>query len=145
MKQLKLWLRRLRQPALAGPSIADALRVSRQLRAKGVHTVVQRAGSHYQDVSSVAAAVEDYLALLAAGEEIQIRLSALGLDFSIALLAGELHKLTAQCTNGRTLWIELEDEADRDIATEMIRRVRQTSPNISLARDGVTVVRYGVE
>jgi hypothetical protein len=103
--------------------------------------IVQRMTDPVTDESQVRAALAELFLILDAGFDVQVRLTGLGLDFSIALVMESLNQLLEHGGPHRTLWVEMESEDCRDVIEELLRRVRMRHSNIAL-QAGRRLLRY---
>jgi proline dehydrogenase len=110
-------LRRGASRFLPGESLADAIRVCRELASLQIGAVLTVLGESVKDVTQVDAATRDYLDALDAIEscglpaEISVRLTQLGLGLNADVCFSNLCALLQRSPRDRTLWIDMEQSA----------------------------------
>lgn len=130
--------RKLTEPRIAPRPVSEVIEEARHMPAP---VIVQRVTDPATEESQVRAALTELFLILDAGFEVQVRLTGLGLDFSIALVMESLTQLLEHGGTQRTLWVEMESEECRDVIEELLRRVRLRHSNIALAAGG-RLLRY---
>jgi hypothetical protein len=133
------WIRKLTEPRVSIVSVAAALEVARKESGK---VILQRVTAPATDDQQVREALVDLELILDAGFEVQVRLTQLGLDFSIALVMESLFHLLERGGPQRTLWVEMESAGCHDVTHELLRRVRLRYPNIQLSPAEGRLIRY---
>lgn len=102
---------------VAGTTLADALRVVRELNAKGINATLDHLGEHTSTPEEAQQAAEDiYATLDAIGAEpglranISIKLTQIGLGLDESLCAETLERILARAKNAKTfLRVDMED------------------------------------
>lgn len=117
---------------IAGEAMADAIARTRRSNARGIGTILNILGEHYEDPAQVAAAVEEYIALLR-----QIKADGLDASISIKLTQCGLRLSKERCLEhvlrildqaralGVFLWIDMESSAWTDATLEIYERCLQ--------------------
>jgi proline dehydrogenase len=123
---------------VAGETIDDALRVTRELAGEGLHVSLDHLGEDTLDAATAEAAVEAYRSLagrladegLAAGAEMSVKLSAVGqaLDESMALDNARLICAAARDA-GSSVTIDMEDHTTTDSTLRLVGLLRTDFPS----------------
>jgi proline dehydrogenase len=123
---------------VAGETIDDALRVTRELTANGLKVSLDHLGEDTLDTATARAAVNAYRSLaqrlsdegLAAGAEMSVKLSAVGqaLDESMALDNARLICDAARAA-GSSVTIDMEDHTTTDSTLRVVGLIRQDFPS----------------
>ena len=124
---------------VAGHDVEDAVRVSRELTAKGLAVSLDHLGEDTTDVGQADATVKAYLLLLdrlrdagltAQGQvEVSVKLSAVGQTISDELaLAGALRICEAAAAAGTTVTLDMEDHTTTDRTLATLALVRRDHP-----------------
>jgi proline dehydrogenase len=123
---------------VAGETIDDALRVTRDLAAAGLQVSLDHLGEDTRDTATARAAVDAYCTLairlagegLAAGAEMSVKLSAVGqaLDESMALDNARLICEAARAA-GSSVTIDMEDHTTTDSTLRLVGVLREDFPS----------------
>jgi len=132
------FFRKITEPRVSLTSAGQAMEAARRLSQP---CIIQRVTEAATDETHVRATLAELLTILDNGFQVQVRLTALGLDFSIALVMEALFQLVER-SGERTLWVEMESPDCHDVTNELVRRVRLRHSNIQIGDGGVRVVRY---
>ncbi len=113
---------------IAGPTLADAVRVVRELNAEGKSATVDVLGEEVTSAPTADAIVQAYLDVLDAIERerldsnISVKLTGLGLDLSYELCRENLERILAR---GRFVRIDMEDATTTDATLRLHRELRE--------------------
>lgn len=129
---------------IPGESAADALRAARDLRARGINSILTRLGENVTSTAEVAEVMEHYLGVLDSVPQteldthISVKLTQLGLDLDPAGTYANFTRLVerAAATNN-FVWIDMEYSNYVDATLDIFHRARATWDNI-----GVCVQAY---
>ena len=123
---------------VAGETIEDAVRVTRDLTAGGLQVSLDHLGEDTRDATTARAAVDAYRALaarlaedgLATGAEMSVKLSAVGqaLDESLALDNARAICEAARAA-GSLVTIDMEDHTTTDSTLRLVALIRQDFPS----------------
>jgi proline dehydrogenase len=120
---------RFSQRYIAGPTLADAIRVVRNLNQSGVMATVDVLGEHLTQISEADTALAAYLELLAAiareklDSNISVKLTALGLKVDEGACLQHMRRLVAAAREHHNfVRIDMEDSS----CTEATLRIHQT-------------------
>ncbi|HEY5336009.1 MAG TPA: proline dehydrogenase family protein [Mycobacteriales bacterium] len=122
-----------------GPGLDDAVRVSRELTAKGLHVSLDHLGEDVTELTQVAGNVEAYKVLLAAlGDggladrvEVSVKLTALGLDLDRSRALDAAHQIAAAAAQaGTTVTVDMEDHTRTDATLDAVAALRRDHPDV---------------
>jgi proline dehydrogenase len=122
---------------VAGDSVDDAVRATRELIDAGLHVSLDHLGEDTTEIAHAKATTDAYLLLLqrlsesglAANAEVSVKLSAVGqaLDHSLALDNGR-QICAAAAAAGTTVTLDMEDHTTTDSTLESLRELRADFP-----------------
>jgi proline dehydrogenase len=126
---------------VAGETLAEALAVARDLRGRGLRTMLDHLGENAETPHNALAAREAYLSALAAGAEgedvdaaISVKLTQLGLDDSIEACWANLAPIVESAAEkDRLLMIDMESHGYVDATLEVFARAFARSPHVGVA------------
>ena len=113
---------------IAGPSLADAVRVVHELNDKGQSATVDVLGEEVTSEEEAGAIVQTYLDVLDAIEReqldsnVSVKLTGLGLDLSYELCRENVERVLAR---GRFVRIDMEDSTTTDATLRLYRELRE--------------------
>jgi hypothetical protein len=139
---LRRLLQKLTKTRVPIVSVTAALQAARRESPKAV---LQRVTDPATNEQQVRETVAELSSILDAGFEVQVTLTQLGLDFSIALVMESLLQLLERGGPQRTLWVEMESSDCHDVTHELLRRIRLRYSNIELSNSATHLVRYTPE
>lgn len=127
---------------VAGTTIDDALRVTRELVANGLTVTLDHLGEDTLSADHATAARDEYLGLLSAladagltpAAEVSVKLSALGQRFDEKLardLAAEI--CAAAQRAGTTVTLDMEDHTTTDSTLDILADLRRDAPTVGVA------------
>jgi proline dehydrogenase len=134
------WGRSVATRFVAGETLDDAVRVSRELNGRGLSVSFDHLGEHTTDLRLAARARDDYLSCieriasegLDAG--ISVKLTQLGLGLDDSLAEQSLRTLAARAAAaGIGLTIDMEESAFTERTRDLYCRVQQGSGNLGVA------------
>jgi proline dehydrogenase len=130
------FVRRAVSRFMPGETADDALAAARELRDKGIGTVLTCLGENTTDPAEVANVTRHYLEVLerisslGLPTEISVKLTHLGLDLSTELCYSHLKQLIERAKS--VVWIDMESSEYVDRTLELYRRARQAYPNVGV-------------
>ncbi|MFH1330944.1 MAG: proline dehydrogenase family protein [Actinomycetota bacterium] len=134
------WGRRVAIRFVAGETLDDAVRVTRELNARGFLVSLDHLGEHVSDARLAAQARDDYLACIEriAAEglraNISVKLTQLGLGLDDALAEESLCALAGQAAAaGTTVTVDMEESALTEVTVDLYCRVQAGHGNLGLA------------
>ena len=130
---------------MPGEDMAAALAAARELRARGVGSVLTCLGENLKDLQEAEQVTRHYLEVLARAAEdrrldaeISVKLTQLGLDLGRAACEASVARLLERAQANRTwVWIDMESSAYTDTTLDIYRRARARFANV-----GVCVQAY---
>ncbi len=124
---------------MPGERAEDALAAAAELRLEGITTIVTKLGenvSEMREADAVAAHYVDVLGQIASSGLdclISVKLTQLGLDVDKERCFAHLRDLAARAhTQGRQLWIDMEQHGYVDVTLDLYRRVLAELPNVGV-------------
>ncbi len=125
------------QRYIAGPALADAVRVVRELNQAGVLATVDVLGEHLTRIEEADAALTAYGELLdrIASEKLEatisVKLTALGLQQDQAVCRAHMRRLcTAASDHGTSVTIDMEDSSCTTATLAILRELRRDFPSV---------------
>jgi proline dehydrogenase len=124
---------------VAGVDADDALAVSRELVADGLHVTLDHLGEDTTDrgqADAVVLAYENMLTLLASAGladrvEVSLKLTAVGLDLDRSLAVDNAQRVVAAATEaGTTVTVDMEDHTRTDATLETVALLRRERPDV---------------
>jgi len=129
---------------MPGEDMAAALSAARDLRGKGIGSVLTYLGENLRDLGEAAEVTRHYLDILAREKEasldaeISVKLTQLGLDLGPAECEKSLTTLLERAAAGGTwVWVDMESSAYTDTTLDIYRRAKARFKNV-----GVCVQAY---
>jgi proline dehydrogenase len=130
-------VRRVARPYIAGESLEDLVRVSKDLNAGGFLTIAAILGEFVERREEALAAVADFERVLAVIQEeklqstIQVKLTQLGLKLDKEFSYQNMRRLVAAALErGNFARIDMEDSTCTDDTLEIYRRLRKEFDNV---------------
>ena len=134
------WGRRVATRFVAGESLDDAVRVTRELNARGFLVSLDHLGEHVSDARLAAQARDHYLACIEriAAEGLQanisVKLTQLGLGLDDRLAEESLRALAGRAVAaGTTVTVDMEESALTQVTVDLYCRVQAGHGNLGLA------------
>lgn len=128
---------------VAGPELDDGIAVAKELRDRGLTTILDHLGENVETPEQAGEATDDYvLALLAAHRAIDVdccvsvKLTQLGLDSSTALCLANMQRVlevAAEADPPTLVMIDMEARAYVDATLEIYTTLRERFPNVGVA------------
>jgi proline dehydrogenase len=130
-------VRRVSSRYIAGSTLADALRVVRQLNSTGARATVDLLGEFVHELSEAEGTTRQYLELIAAlqrerlDSQVSVKLTALGLKLDPEASQVNLMRLVhAAAGIGSLVTIDMEDSSCTDAALDAFERARKQSASV---------------
>ncbi len=119
-------------PYVAGESLADGLRVARNLNQNGIMATMDVLGEFVEERDKAEAAVDQYLALIDGvakdklNANVSVKLTAMGLDIDPEFTRANVRKIM-QAANGKGMFvrIDMEDSPRTDKTIQIYRDFRK--------------------
>ena len=134
------WGRRVATRFVAGETLDDAVRVTRELNSRGFLVSMDHLGEHVSDDALAAQARDEYLQCIeriaAEGLDanISVKLTQLGLGRDDALVEESLRSLAARAAAaGLTVTVDMEESALTQATVDLYTRVQADFGNLGLA------------
>jgi proline dehydrogenase len=134
------WGRRVATRFVAGETLDDAVRVTRELNRRGFLVSMDHLGEHVSDAALAALAREEYLACIEriAAEGLQanisVKLTQLGLGRDDAMAEEALRTLAARAAAvGGTVTVDMEESTLTQVTVDIYSRVQADFGNLGLA------------
>lgn len=134
------WGRRVATRFVAGETLDDAVRVTRELNSRGFLVSLDHLGEHVSDTRLAAQARDDYLSCIdrIAAERLQanisVKLTQLGLGLDDALAEQSLRALAERASAaGITVTVDMEESALTEVTVDLYCRVQADHGNLGLA------------
>lgn len=128
---------------VAGPALDDGIAVAKELRDRGLTTILDHLGENVETPEQASEAADDYvLALLAARKAtdvdccISVKLTQLGLDSSTDLCLQNMERVLSVASEGDSptlVMIDMEARAYVDATLEVYAKLRDRYPNVGVA------------
>jgi proline dehydrogenase len=116
---------------IAGETLADAIRVVRELNQKGINATLDHLGEHTSSPEIARRSTQDVLDMFAAIREsgvrsnVSIKLTQIGLALDEGMCAQNLAKILRTASeNGSFVRVDMEDSPWVDSTLDMVRRMR---------------------
>jgi len=133
----KAIVRRVAQPYIAGETLSDLVRVSKELNAQGFLAIAAILGEFVESREEALAAVADFEQMLAVIQEnnlqstIQVKLTQLGLKLDKDFCYQNIRRLVAAARErGNFARIDMEDSSCTDDTLDIYSRLRQEFDNV---------------
>jgi proline dehydrogenase len=134
------WGRRVATRFVAGETLDDAVRVARDLNARGFLVSMDHLGEHVSDIRLALQARDEYLACIdrIAAEELRanvsVKLTQLGLGRDDALAEESLRTLAQRAAMaGTTVTVDMEESGLTQVTVDVYCRVQADCGNLGLA------------
>ena len=123
---------------VAGETLAEAMATARDLRARGLRTMLDHLGEHVETPQQALVAREAYLSALAAGADaedvdaaISVKLTQLGLDVSVDACWANFESIVQSAgEKDRLVMIDMESHGYVDRTLEVFARAYERSSSI---------------
>ena len=127
---------------VAGPALEDGIRVARELRDRGLGTILDHLGENVESKEQAVAATDDYvLAILALrsrpeiGGAVSVKLTQLGLDLSVDGCHENMERLLAVAAEADPpilVMIDMEARQYVEATLEVYLALRERHPNVGV-------------
>ncbi|HVB98748.1 MAG TPA: proline dehydrogenase family protein [Candidatus Dormibacteraeota bacterium] len=132
------FVRRAVRRFMPGERLEDALEAARNLRDRGIETILTYLGENLSSRSQAHAVVDQYLEALRRASAlnlpavVSVKLTELGLDLDREFCFDNLCRIIDASPSDEIVWIDMESSSYVDATLDVYRRARAIHPNVGV-------------